>query len=183
MNCNRRQFILKTVQTAACCLLPGRLFAGQNPADSDIRLLSFYNLHTCEYLKVCYFRDGRYQPQALQQIDHILRDHRTGEVKSIHRPLLELLFEISGQLKPPARFHVISGYRSPATNAKLRTRSTGVAGGSLHIQGKAIDIRVPGMATSRLHRLCLELKKGGVGYYPKSNFVHVDTGRIRSWRG
>jgi len=183
MNYKRRQFILKAVQAVAGCLLPSTLLAAAPPAYGNARSLSFYSLHTREHLKVCFFRDGRYQPQALQQIDYILRDHRTGEIKPIQRPLLALLFELSQQLKPAARFHVISGYRSPTTNAKLRERSSGVAGGSLHMQGKAIDIRVPGLAASELHQICLELKKGGVGYYPKSDFVHVDTGRVRYWRG
>jgi uncharacterized protein YcbK (DUF882 family) len=180
---NRRQFISKTVQTACCCLFPGTLFAANEWVRNDVRTLSFYNLHTNERLSIGYFKDGRYQTQALKKIDFILRDHRSGEIKSIQRPLLDLLFELSQQMEASCCFHIISGYRSPTTNARLRNRSKGVAGGSLHMQGRAIDIRVPGCTTRRLQQVCQDLKAGGVGYYPGSDFVHVDTGRVRYWRG
>ncbi len=183
MNINRRQFISKTVHAALCCLFPGTLFAAHAPARVDVRALSFYNLHTTERLNIAYFKNGRYQTQALRKIDYILRDHRSGEIKTIQRPLLDLLFELSGQIEASCCFHVISGYRSPKTNALLRNRSKGVANGSLHMQGRAIDIRVPGCTSSRLQQVCRDLKAGGIGYYPASDFVHVDTGRVRFWRG
>ncbi len=179
---NRRQFLSKTVQTTLCCLVPTTLFAANAPDRDSARALSFYNLHTGERLKICYFRDRRYQEQALKKIDIILRDHRSGEIKSIERPLLDVLHELSHHIAPSSCFHVISGYRSAATNAQLRKRSRNVASGSLHMQGKAIDIRVPGCASSRLWQVCQNLKLGGAGYYPKSDFVHVDTGRVRCWR-
>jgi uncharacterized protein YcbK (DUF882 family) len=184
MNINRRQFISTTVQTALCCLFPGSLLAANAlAARGDVRALSLYNLHTNERLSIGYFKDGRYETQALRKIDFIMRDHRSGEIKTIQRPLLDLLFELSGQMDASCCFHIISGYRSPTTNAQLRNRSKGVAGGSLHMQGRAIDIRVPGCTTSRLRQVCQDLKAGGVGYYPGSDFVHVDTGRVRYWRG
>jgi uncharacterized protein YcbK (DUF882 family) len=183
MNYNRRQFISKTAQAAICCLFPTTLFAANTPDRDNARSLSFYNLHTDERLNICYFMCGRYQTQALNKIDFILRDHRSGEIKPIDRALLDLLFDLSRQIDPGSCFHVISGYRSPTTNARLRKRSRGVASGSLHMEGRAIDIRVPGYNTSRLRQICQNLKAGGVGYYPKSDFVHVDTGRVRSWGG
>lgn len=145
------------------------------------RTLAFYNTHTAETVRVCYFKDGAYQPEALKKINHVLRDHRTNEIKSIDPDLLDVLHTIQGRLDITAPFHVISGYRSPKTNEMLRRSSSGVARKSMHTHGKAIDIRLPGCPTKRLHNVCLELKAGGVGYYAKSDFVHVDTGRVRSW--
>ena len=110
-----------------------------------------------------------------------MRDHRSGEVKAIDTQLLELLHALALKTSPQAPFHVISGYRSPATNKKLRKKSTGVASRSLHMQGKAIDIRIPGFKTRKLRNVALKLKAGGVGYYAKSDFVHVDIGRVRYW--
>jgi uncharacterized protein YcbK (DUF882 family) len=183
MNTSKRQFLLKTLQISICCLLPGKLFAATAQDQGNARSLSFYNLHTGETLNTCYFRSGEYLTDSLTKIDLILRDHRSGEVRPIDRQLLDLLFALSQKTDPSYCFHIISGYRSPASNARLRTRSRGVAGGSLHMKGKAVDIRVPGYATDRLHRVCREMKAGGVGYYPRSDFVHIDTGRIRYWGG
>ena len=183
MSFNRREFISTTMRAAFFCLVPGSLAAAQNQPSGGARKLSFYNLHTNERLQICYFENGAYCRDGLAKIDHILRDHRSGEIKTIYRPLLDLLFEIRQKIDPAASFHVISGYRSPRTNALLRNRSRGVAGGSLHMQGKAIDIRVPGCPTAKLRKVCMGLQFGGVGYYPKSNFVHVDTGRVRFWQG
>ena len=145
------------------------------------RSLSFFNIHTAEHLSVCYHENGGYQPEALASINHLLRDYRTDETRPIDPQLLDILYQLrrkTGQVEP---FHVISGYRSPKTNAMLRRRTTGVAKSSLHTKGKAIDIRLPGCATSRLRDLCIEMRAGGVGYYGRSDFVHLDTGRIRSW--
>jgi uncharacterized protein YcbK (DUF882 family) len=133
---------------------------------------------------VAYCCDGVYQPEALAQLNHLLRDFRQNETKPIDPQLFDLLHELTGTLETDRSLHVISGYRSPATNTMLRERGgshTGVAGKSLHMVGKAIDIRIPGVPLDNLRGAARSLKLGGVGYYPSSNFVHVDTGRVRSW--
>ncbi len=145
------------------------------------RSLSFLNLHTGEQLVATYWANGGYLRQARAEIDHLLRDHRTGDVHPIDARLLDLLFALQQRLDARQAFHVISGYRSPATNRKLRRRSGGVAKRSLHMQGRAIDVRVPGCELKRLRAAALSLRAGGVGYYPRSGFVHLDTGRFRHW--
>ena len=145
------------------------------------RSLSFRETHTGEVLSTLYWVDGRYVPEAMAAIDRILRDYRTGEIKPIDKRLLDFLHAIRFSLGTREPFHVISGYRSPSTNAMLHQRNPGVAKKSLHMSGKAIDIRVPGCCLSRLRRVALDLRGGGVGYYRQSNFVHVDVGRVRSW--
>lgn len=161
--------------------MPRPLCAGvQKPASSE-RRLAFFNTHTGETLEACYFRSGGYDPGALRAINHILRDHRSGEVRPIDGRLLDLLHSLAGRFERPCPFHVISGYRSPETNAALHSRNRGVASQSLHVHGKAIDIRVPGIRTRALRDHALSLAAGGVGYYPGSDFVHVDVGRVRAW--
>lgn len=145
------------------------------------RSLAFYNLHTGEGLKTVYWARGKYVSQALAEINHILRDYRTGETKAMDVRLLDLLHEIAAKLDTRQPFHIISGYRSPATNAMLRQRTSGVAEHSQHMEGKAADIRVPGLDLLALRRLAAALHEGGVGFYPRSGFVHVDVGRVRSW--
>jgi len=144
-------------------------------------MLSFYNTNTRESLDVCYYAHGQYSSKSLAKIDHILRDHRTEEVQHIHKGLLNLLHSVSMTLDHPVRFHIVSGYRSPETNAILRKRSKYVAKHSLHMQGEAVDIRIPGCDTRWLRNVCMKLKAGGVGYYSRSDFVHVDVGDIRYW--
>ena len=144
------------------------------------REISLYNTHTGEKLTAEYFTAGKYAEDALQEINHILRDFRTGEVKSIDTELLDLLHDITAKTKPGAQIHIISGFRSPATNQSL-TQNGGVAKHSLHMDGKAIDLRIPGYDLSTLRKVALSMESGGVGYYEKSNFVHVDTGRVRFW--
>ena len=145
------------------------------------RELTFRNLHTGESLTAAYWEAGRYVPDALDAVNEVLRDHRTGEVHAIDPQLLDLLSGLAGKLEARPRFQVISGYRSPASNAKLHAKSSGVATRSLHMQGKAIDIRMGGVELANLRRAALGLRAGGVGYYPSSDFVHVDTGRVRQW--
>lgn len=145
------------------------------------RALTFRHLHTGERLHVEYARGTAYSPEALAAIDRLLRDFRTGDVHPIDPRLLDLLHDLGGALASSAGFDVISGYRSPETNAALRRRSEGVAARSLHMVGQAIDIRVPGIGLPMLHAAALDLAAGGVGYYPASNFVHVDVGRLRRW--
>jgi len=152
-------------------------------AATDCRSLAFSNLHTGERLKADYWVAGRYEPDALAEIDRILRDFRTGEVHPMERSLLDLLNRLHARLDSDAPFGIISGYRSPKTNAMLASASSGVAKKSLHMQGMAIDIRLADRDLTDLRQAALDLRKGGVGYYPKSDFVHVDVGRVRQWAG
>lgn len=172
----RRRFIAGLVGLAAGSLVEARAFAG-----APVRQLGFLNLHTGEKLKVPYWENGRYLGDALAEINHLLRDHRANVVHAIDTGLLDLLSQLQARLGNMRAFEVISGYRAPATNALLRGRSNGVAKGSLHLQGKAIDIRLPGSELTQLHRAAVMLKGGGVGLYRASNFIHVDTGRVRYW--
>jgi uncharacterized protein YcbK (DUF882 family) len=145
------------------------------------RLLAFENLHTGERMRSEYWVNGGYMPDALEQIAHVLRDHRTDATHPISIGLLDVLFKLQNTLATKAPFQVISGYRSPQTNAKLAGESQGVATRSLHMEGMAIDIRVPGVELKNLHKAAKSLNAGGVGYYAQSNFVHVDVGRVRYW--
>ena len=161
--------------------IPGRGFAGVRGFSKRERALSFYNTHTGEELEVVYWARGRYLDQALTGIDHILRDHRTGDTKPIDVRLLDLAHALGERLGNQGPFHIISGYRSAKTNALLRAGSNGVAGKSLHLKGKALDIRMPDTDLPVLHRAAVDLKGGGVGYYPGPDFVHIDVGRVRYW--
>lgn len=144
--------------------------------------LAFVNTHTGERLDVVYREGPLYLSDALAEIDRVLRDHRSGDVHEIDRDLLDQLTRLQRLLDVGKRpFHVISGYRSPKTNAMLAARSGGVATRSLHLQGRAIDIRMPGVELPMLHRAALSMQAGGVGYYARSDFVHLDTGRVRRW--
>jgi uncharacterized protein YcbK (DUF882 family) len=147
------------------------------------RALSLVHTHTSERLRVEYFSGGRYLPDALASVNHFLRDFRTGEVHAIEPGLLDLLHRLAGAAGTNRPFQVISGYRSPATNASLRQRSEGVAAGSLHMKGQAIDIRPTDVPLATLRACAVDLRGGGVGYYPSSNFVHVDVGQVRFWSG
>jgi len=149
------------------------------------RQLSFFNTHTGETLRhVDYWADGAYQADALEAINHILRDHRTDQIARIDLRLLDQLWWLNHRLDNKNSLSIISGYRSPQTNAMLRrTGSGGVAKHSLHMDGRAIDIRIPGCDLKLLRKTAMSLKQGGVGYYPDSQFVHMDTGDIRYWNG
>jgi uncharacterized protein YcbK (DUF882 family) len=144
------------------------------------RTLSFWHTHTDETLEITYFEQGGYVTAALGQVNRFLRDFRTGEVAAIDPGLLDILHR-AAQVCGKQRFEVISGYRSPVTNASLADRSSGVARNSLHVEGRAIDVRLTGCDTAKLRHACVALGLGGVGYYPESDFVHVDTGRVRTW--
>lgn len=149
-------------------------------APSTVRSLSFYHTHTDERLSVTYHAGGAYLRDALARIDTFLRDFRTGESHAIDQGLLDALFSLSFILDGGV-FEVVSAYRSPATNAKLAASSAGVSRNSLHMEGRAIDVRLAGVDTRLLRAAALELRAGGVGYYPESDFVHLDTGRPRTW--
>jgi len=145
------------------------------------RELSFHSIHTDETVTAVYRQDGRLLPEGLAQLDYILRDYRTGEVRPIAPALLDLVHELKQALDYRQPIGVISGYRSPATNAMLAARSKGVAKNSYHLRGMAVDIRMPGRRLAELRDAALRLRRGGVGYYPDSDFVHVDVGPVRSW--
>jgi uncharacterized protein YcbK (DUF882 family) len=145
------------------------------------RRLAFVHTHTRETLDLVYAGVAGYQAQSLTRVNEFLRDFRTSEVHVIDPKLLDLLHALAKSMKSTEPFHVISGYRSPRTNSALRAHSNGVAKYSLHMEGKAIDIRLPGVALDTVRDSALGLARGGVGYYPDSNFVHVDTGRVRVW--
>jgi uncharacterized protein YcbK (DUF882 family) len=184
---NRRGFLAYGAVAAAAALTPLRTSAAPAAAaarKAPVRTLSFLHTHTGERLKATYCCDGKYDPEALKAVNLLLRDFRVNEIREIDPALLDLLHELSGTLESDQPFHVISGYRSPATNQLLRERGgshSGVASSSLHMVGKAIDIRLPGVKLDNLRAAARSLKLGGVGYYPSSNFVHVDTGRTRYW--
>ena len=149
--------------------------------DPPEKTVALYNTHTGESINAVYWFRGQYLPEAMSAVDRVLRDHRTDEIKPIDPQLLDLLHAISEELECSHPFYVISAYRSPTTNAFLRFMSRRVAEHSLHMDGKAIDLRLPGWASHTVKRVAVELRMGGVGYYPRANFVHVDVGRVRYW--
>lgn len=180
---NRRAFLGYGALATAAALVPGRAHAAAVARRRE-RVLSFFHTHTGERLKIAYCCDGVYQPEALAQLNHLLRDFRFNQEHPIDPKLFDLLHELGGTLETDQPYHVISGYRSAATNTMLRERGgghTGVASKSLHMVGQAMDIRVPGVRLDHLRQAAASLKLGGVGFYPSSNFVHVDTGRVRYW--
>ena len=175
---SRRRFVT-ALGASALLIAPGRVWA--EAGSSSSRSLRFDNLHTNEKLSVEYFAAGRYLPDAMGAVNHLLRDFRTGDVGRIDPSLLDLLHQLATVTSSQRAFHVISGYRSPATNESLRQNSSGVASGSLHLRGQAIDIRLADVPLATLRDAARSMRAGGVGYYAASDFVHVDTGRVRSW--
>jgi uncharacterized protein YcbK (DUF882 family) len=144
--------------------------------------LVLYNTHTAERIDIVYRRGERYVPEALVKLDYFLRDHVTGDVRHFDPRLYDILSDLTASVgHPGGEIEIVCGYRSASTNAALREHTTGVAKNSLHIQAEAIDLRMPGIDTLRLRRAALALGRGGVGYYPHSDFIHVDTGRVRQW--
>lgn len=175
-----RRELLKFGMAGAAMTVPAMSGASVRAAASS-RRVAFHNLHTGETLDVVYWDQGAYVPDALTAVNHVLRDFRNNETHMIEPRLLDLLDTLSGRLGARGPFHVISGYRSPATNAMLHEHGGGVASNSLHMQGLAIDVRLGDVDLDRLHQAALSLGGGGVGYYPASDFVHVDVGRVRHW--
>lgn len=145
------------------------------------RVLRFDHLHTGEKLAIEYWRGGTYESESLNAINRLMRDFRTGDVHPIDPPLLDLLHDLAGTTGTKRPFEIISAYRSPATNADLHAHRGGVASNSLHLRGMAVDVRLRDVPLRQLRRAALEARRGGVGYYPDSDFVHVDTGRVRTW--
>jgi uncharacterized protein YcbK (DUF882 family) len=148
---------------------------------ADERSLSFVHTHTGERLTSVYFQGGHYRDTELAKINYLLRDFRTGEIHPIEPAVLDILADLRTLADRAAPYEVISGFRSAQTNAALRRRSSAVAEHSLHMQGRAIDVRLEGFATARLHELALGMRRGGVGFYPASDFLHLDDGRVRAW--
>ena len=175
---SRRNFLNIAVGAGVAALLPARALAA-----APERSLRFYNTHTGEFTSTTYWADGQFIQEGLQQATFILRDFRNGAQKAIDPGLLDLLVQLRGMVGSggASAFHIISGYRSPQTNALLRESTGGVARHSMHLEARAIDIRMPGIALDRLRAAAIGLQGGGVGFYPDSNFVHVDTGRVRTW--
>ena len=148
---------------------------------ADARQLSLYHTHTRLSLDVVYYANGEYVDSALDEINRFLKDFRTGEITAINPQLLDLLHDVRNELGPDATIEVISAYRSPQTNEMLRATTTGVAKNSQHVKGNAIDVRLRGIRTTRLRDTAIRMQRGGVGFYPKSDFVHVDMGPVRAW--
>ena len=175
-----------TIRWRGLAIIPGILAAGllllPEPAASiDERRLAFYHTHTAKRLDVVYARGGEYIDSALEDVELFLSDFRTGDRRTIDPELLDLLYEVRESLGSNGTFEVISAYRSPATNEMLRQRSGGVAKTSQHMIGKAIDVRLRDVPVEQLRDAAIVMQKGGVGYYEASNFVHLDTGRVRRW--
>jgi uncharacterized protein YcbK (DUF882 family) len=175
----RRRFLLSC--GSLCGTLAALVAAPTLAAVAESRSISFVHTHTGERLRAVYFQEGRFQPECLAQVDHLLRDFRTGDVHRIDPALLDTLFDLQRMADRDDAFEVISGYRSPATNAMLHRNSEAVAVHSMHLEGRAIDVRLNGFATRRLASYARTLGRGGVGFYASSDFVHVDTGRVRFW--
>jgi uncharacterized protein YcbK (DUF882 family) len=159
------------------------LLMGTARAGGATRRIKLLSLHTDERLEIEYCRDGAYVPQALSAIEMCLRDFRTGDRHAIDPALMDYLVEVAHTVGAEPAFSVISGYRSPLTNARLHEQSTGVAQHSLHMEGRAIDVRMTGVDCASLAARAEDLRRGGVGYYRASNFVHLDTGAFRTWKG
>lgn len=181
---SRRDIIRLGLMTAAASIIPYNSMAAVRDILSDEkRMLSLYNLHSKEYLYTVYWKDGEYIPDALADINYMLRDHYCGAVKPIDKKLINLLFTIQQKLDTGEPYHIISGYRTVKTNDYLRRHKKKAAKRSLHLYGKAVDLRLPGCKLKVLRRTAYKMKAGGIGYYPGSNSVHLDVGRVRYWRG
>jgi uncharacterized protein YcbK (DUF882 family) len=153
--------------------------AATSPLDHS---LSLFNTHTNERISIVYRHGDAFIPAALSKLDYFLRDHNTNEVRHFDPHLYDILADLTASVgRPNGEIDIVCGYRTPATNAALRERTNGVAKNSLHIQAEAIDLRMPGVNTLKLRRAALALARGGVGYYPHSDFIHVDVGRVRQW--
>jgi uncharacterized protein YcbK (DUF882 family) len=175
---DRRKLLLGSL-AGFCAMSPLPAMAAISRREE--RTLSFLNLHTGEKLTSTYWVRGGYVAESVGAINHLLRDFRSGEVKPIDAQLLDMLHSLHGVMESSEPFHVISGYRSPTTNKKLIDAGRGVAKRSLHMRGMAVDIRLPDRELGVVYRAARAMQAGGVGYYEKSNFVHIDVGRIRYW--
>lgn len=189
---SRRFFLEKSIQlalgltvvsvpTITCAKVLAKPKVLGKPKILAKRSLALFHTHTQQELNITYALGKSYNPKALAQINYFLRDHQTGKAHPIDPKLLDILWSIQGQMGRKGTYEVISGFRSPLTNRQLQQHSSGVAGHSLHMKGKAIDIRFSGADTDQIHQCAMGMKSGGVGYYAKSDFVHLDTGTYRTW--
>ena len=178
----RRQFVRFGLASALVCATPWPAWARSIFDTSPERSLSLYNTHTGEELnRIVYWQRGSYLSESLSEINYLLRDHRTDETIRIDAGALDIMFALRKQYPVGRPFEIISAYRSPETNNLLRRTSSGVAKSSFHTLGQAIDLRLPGVPLKKLRTSALRMKRGGVGYYPASDFIHIDTGPVRSW--
>jgi len=184
---NRRHFLQQLAAVSAAGMSGLSMSANASETSSGIvtpdRTLHLYNIHTGETVKRTFWSQGEFIDSEIEDLDMLLRDFRANDVMAMERQLYNDLYTLQERLSPGKPLYIISGYRSPETNQKLRNGSSGVAKRSLHMQGRAIDLRIPGVSHKELHKAALELRSGGVGYYPNSGFVHIDTGRVRRWQG
>jgi uncharacterized protein YcbK (DUF882 family) len=178
---SRRQFLKSLSYGSMLALGTPKLAQATFSRFSGHKYLSLEHHHTGETLKLTYYEQGRYDHDALSQISYFLRDYHNGEVHSVDPALLDQLYDVKLLLGTKKPFHIVSGYRSPETNANLRRHTRGVAKHSLHMEGKAIDIRIEGINAKVIRNAALALNRGGVGYYPSADFVHMDSGDIRTW--
>jgi uncharacterized protein YcbK (DUF882 family) len=193
INMRITQLLARAVQTTlAALVLISPTPAGAQPRDISAtgasattgaeRSVQLFNTHTNERIDIVYKRGDEYVSSALAKLDYFLRDHNTNEVRHFDPRLYDILADLTASVgHPGGEIDIVCGYRTPETNAALRTHTNGVAIHSLHIQAKAIDLRMPGVNTLKLRRAALALARGGVGYYPHSDFIHVDTGRVTQW--
>jgi uncharacterized protein YcbK (DUF882 family) len=177
---DRRAFLRNTALASLSLTGAAAAGAAARPG-SPSRSLSLIHTHTGERLTATYSDVNGYVPEALGRINRFLRDFRTDEVHAIDVRVLDILHDLQIMTGHEAPYEIISGYRSPRTNAALRRNSTGVAEHSFHMQGRAIDVRLADFSTSELHALARTLGRGGVGFYPRSDFVHLDNGPVRFW--
>lgn len=175
---SRRKFLTFGLGTAGLTLISSKSAWAAIPRE---RRLSFHHLHTGERTRTVYWANGRYIPESLREINKLMRDFRTDEVKRMDPRVLDILYGLGRTVECTTAFTVIGGYRSPATNAMLAEVGSGVAKHSLHLKGQAIDLSLPGCSLGDLRRAAMSLRAGGVGYYPSSDFIHIDCGPLRSW--
>ncbi|SMC09479.1 DUF882 domain-containing protein [Nitratiruptor tergarcus] len=173
----RRDFIKKSLLFTASIIVPSRSFASLNE-----KSFTLYNIHTGEKYRAIYWANGKYIYDEIANLEYILRDYRNNEIHKIDVKLFDYLYDLHSLVESNKEILVISGYRSPATNTLLRKHHRGVAKNSYHTKGMAVDIRIPDVRLSMLRYAALSLKRGGIGYYPRSNFIHIDTANPRYWR-
>ncbi len=183
MECDRRTWIQGSLAVAGAMLLPSLAIASADrKRDYEVRTLSFYHTHTGKRGSFTYWEKGEYQPEVMAELNQFLRDFRTKEVHAIDQTLLDQLYLLHYFTHSDKPFQVISAYRSKKTNDMLLRHNEGVDKNSYHMQGRAIDIRLGDVSLKSLHQAALQLKAGGVGYYPRSQFIHVDSGPVRQWQ-
>lgn len=177
----RRHFLRQAGRISVAGILPVSALPAWGK-QQETRALILAHTHTGERINLAYADGGKYVPEALRALNHFLRDHYTGAVGAIDPQVFDLMYRVQQLVGGTRAFEIISGYRGADTNARLRdSRGGGVARHSLHLEGRAIDIRMPGVALNNLCDAALSLRAGGVGFYPREKFVHLDTGRVRSW--